>query len=252
MNVYVLYRDMRTYGKREALYAQARRQGVIFIRHEADARPQVEVTAAAIGIKAFDPILQLPVEIQADHLVLATGIVPQANTEIFEMFKCSVNADGFVNEAHPKLRPVDASVEGLFVAGMCNYPKPAEESLVQARAAVVRAAAILSRKRMTLDPVKSQVNDRCDGCALCVDVCPYRAIALVGREADGTPQLRVQTDPALCKGCGLCSATCPKGGIEVLGFMRAQLKSQIEAALAPVRERTQTRMDLRVTADLAN
>ncbi|MEJ2641989.1 MAG: FAD-dependent oxidoreductase, partial [Desulfosarcinaceae bacterium] len=243
MNVYVLYRDMRTYGKREALYAQARRQGVVFIRYEADAKPQVEVADAAINVKTFDPILQLPVEIKAEHLVLATGIVPQANAEIFEMFKCSVNADGFVNEAHPKLRPVDASVEGLFVAGMCNYPKPAEESLVQARAAVARAAAILSRKRMTLDPIKSQVNDRCDGCALCVDVCPFRAIALVELEADGETQRRVQTDPALCKGCGLCSATCPKGGIEVLGFTRTQLKSQIEAALAPVRERAHVRRE---------
>ena len=177
--VYILYRDIRTFGEAELLYKQARELGVIFIRYEASAKPGVDVTAESVLVKAFDPILQLPVEIAADHLVLATGIVPQANTELFEQFKCSVNADGFVNEAHPKLRPVDASVEGLFLAGMCNYPKPAEESLVQSRAAVARAAGILSRKRMQLDPIKSTVTEACDGCALCIDVCPYRAIELV-------------------------------------------------------------------------
>jgi heterodisulfide reductase subunit A len=248
LHVYVLYRDMRTYGKREALYAQARRQGVIFIRYRVDDKPRVTATEGTLVVSAFDPILQMPVAIAADHLVLATGIVPQANTELFELFKCSVNADGFLNEAHPKLRPVDASVEGLFLAGMCNYPKPAEESLVQARAAVARAAAILSREKMALDPIKSQVTDSCDGCALCIDVCPYQAIKLVAQAANGAIQRRVKTDLALCKGCGLCSATCPKGGIEVLGFTQAQLRSQIEAALAPVRERIR----LRATAELAN
>jgi heterodisulfide reductase subunit A len=246
MNVYVLYRDMRTYGKREALYAQARRQGVIFIRYGLAAKPEVEVTAGTLLVKTFDPVLQMPVEIAAEHLVLATGIEPQANTELFEQFKCSVNADGFVNEAHPKLRPVDASVEGLFLAGMCNYPKPAEESLVQSRAAVARAAGILSRERMQLDPIKSMVTEACDGCALCIDVCPFNAIELVEFASEGENHRRVNTDLALCKGCGLCSATCPKGGIEVLGFTQEQIQSQIHAALAPVRERMQT------TAELAN
>jgi heterodisulfide reductase subunit A len=101
---------------------------------------------------------------------------------------------------------------------------------------------------MQLDPIKSQVTDKCDGCALCIDACPYQAIELVAVEANGENQYRVKTDLALCKGCGLCSATCPKGGIEVLGFTLAQLRSQIDAALAPVRERIR----LKASAELAN
>ncbi len=247
MNVFVLNRDIRTYGKRETLYAEARRLGVIFIRYALADKPRVVVAPDALQVTVSDHILQLPIEIAADHLVLATGIVPQGNSDIFELFKCSVNADGFVNEAHPKLRPVDSSVDGVFVAGMCNYPKPIEEALVQARAAVAKAGALLSQTRMRLDPIKSIVTDKCDGCALCLDVCPYNALSLVAVEADndtgGETHSRIISEMALCKGCGLCAATCPKEGIHVLGFTQDQIQAQIEAALAPVRERMGTAPD---------
>ena len=235
MNVYVLYRDMRTYGAREDLYRKARDLGVIFIRYDLDRKPVVRRDGADLTIDVFDPILQMPVAIAADRLVLAAAVEANETRELVELYKCAINADGFLNEAHPKLRPVDMSVDGLFVAGLCNYPKPLNETIAQAKAAAARAATILSQTEMTLDAIKSFVTDKCDGCALCLDVCPYRAIKLEDYAgADGRGHRRIATDPALCKGCGLCAATCPKGGVYVHGFTLDQLKAQVAAALEDV------------------
>jgi heterodisulfide reductase subunit A len=237
MNVYVLYRDIRTYGVREDLYTQARQMGVIFIRFDPAKKPQVIFDNSEIKVRVDDPVLQMPLNITTDYLILAAAIEPTDNSGLVELFKYSVNADGFINEAHPKLRPVDMSVDGLFVAGLCNYPKPIDEAVAQAKAAASRAGVVLSKATMQLDPVKSFVTDACDGCALCLDVCPYKAIRLVEETVDGTIARRVTTDNALCKGCGLCEATCPKGGIFVHGFTLEQLRVQVEAALEPVRQR---------------
>jgi heterodisulfide reductase subunit A len=232
MSIYVLNRDIRTYGEREDLYRKARDLGVIFIRYDLDRKPVVGKAGADLTVDAFDPILQMPVRITADHLVLAAAIEPNVNKDLVELYKCAANADGFLNEAHPKLRPVDMAVDGLFVAGLCNYPKPLNETIAQAKAAAARAATILSQTEMTLDAIKSFVTDKCDGCALCLDVCPYRAIKLEDYQAeDGRGHRRIATDKALCKGCGLCAATCPKGGVYVHGFTLEQLKAQVAAAL---------------------
>ncbi len=232
MPVYVMYRDIRTYGKRELLYQQARALGVIFIRYDVDRKPGVAPGSDGVTVTAFDPILQMPLEFDVDYLVLASAIEPYPNRSLVELYKCGQNEDGFLNEAHPKLRPVDMSVDGLFVAGLCNYPKPVDESIAQAQAAAARAAILLDRDEMQLDAIKSFVTDKCDGCALCVDVCPYRAISLEEFQAEnGTVHKRIKTDPALCKGCGLCEATCPKGGVLVHGFTLDQLEAQVEAAL---------------------
>ena len=237
MNVYVLYRDIRTYGLRETLYTRARELGVVFIRFDVDNKPQVELDGQHIVVRTKDPVLQLPVAITTDYLVLAAAIEPADNSALADIFKFSSNPEGFVNEAHPKLRPVDMSVDGLYVAGLCNYPKPIDEAVAQAKAAASRAGVVLSKAAMQLDPIKSFVTEACDGCALCLDVCPYKAISLVDEMIDGVPARRVTTDSALCKGCGLCEATCPKGGIFVHGFTLEQLKVQVEAALEPIRQR---------------
>ncbi len=231
MQVTILSRDVRTYGEREELYLKARREGVIFIRFGLDSKPQVSIEGHGVFVTVVDPILGRPIKLPADYLVLASAIVPNDNQAIVELFKCGHNEDGFLNEAHPKLRPVDMSVDGLFVAGLCNYPKPLDEAIAQAKAAAARANVILSREAMSLDAVKSSVTERCDGCALCVDVCPYRAIRLVEFTQNGSTRKRIEVQTSLCKGCGLCEATCPKGGVDVLGFTLEQLRAQVDAVL---------------------
>jgi heterodisulfide reductase subunit A len=236
MNVYVLYRDIRTYGLNEIHYQKARELGIIFIRFDVDRKPEVAIEGMDLSVTVDDPIVQRPLKLHTDLLVLAAAIEPHASDELIELYKCGVNADGFLNEAHPKLRPVDMAVDGLFVAGLCSYPKPLDESIEQAKASAARAATVLSQEAMQLDAIKSFVTDACDGCALCLDVCPYRAIKLEEQTADdnGQGHKRIVTDKALCKGCGLCAATCPKGGVHVHGFTLDQLKAQVSAALADV------------------
>lgn len=232
MRVSILYRDMRTYGQWEIYYQKAREIGVDFIRYDLENKPGVTVTPEEIEVLVTDPILNLPLAIAADYLVLASGVVPSDTRDLTAMFKCSVDSDGFLNEAHPKLKPVDMSVDGLFLAGMCSYPKPLEETIEQATAAASRAAGLLSKAYMELDAIKSFVTERCDGCALCLDVCPYNAISLHETTGpDHTMMRRVETDPALCKGCGICFATCPKEGIMVHGFTMNELKAQVTAAI---------------------
>ncbi|MGA7279133.1 MAG: 4Fe-4S binding protein, partial [Desulfocapsaceae bacterium] len=133
-----------------------------------------------------------------------------------------------------KLRPVDCATEGLFVAGLAHYPKPVEESVAQALAASARAATLLARSTVSLDAVKAEPNlEYCDGCALCLDVCPYHAITLVEEDAAGSAARKyIEVNKTLCKGCGLCQGTCPKRGVSVQGFTMDQISSQIEAALA--------------------
>jgi heterodisulfide reductase subunit A2 len=126
---------------------------------------------------------------------------------------------------------VDMAVDGLFLAGLCSYPKPVDESISHAKAAVARANGILSKKIMQLDAIKSFVTDRCDGCALCLDVCPYKAISLMEVSDNGNSHKKISTEKALCKGCGLCAATCPKNGVYVHSFTTEQLRAQVYAAL---------------------
>jgi len=231
MNVYVLYRDMRTYGLREELYTKARDLGVVFIKYHSSAKPRVFKDGANLKVEVNDPILQMPVKLSADYLVLAAAIIPNDIQDLVELYKAGVKADGFFNEAHPKLRPVDLTVDGLFIAGLCHHPKPLDEAVSQAKAAVSRAGIILAKEVMQLDAVKSQVTEKCDGCALCLDVCPYQALKLEEYRDNGHAHRRIVTDKALCKGCGVCEATCPKEGVTVHHFTREQLKAQVDAVL---------------------
>ena len=234
MQVYVLYRDLRTYGEREDLYTKAREMGVIFIRFNLQTKPEVFQKGDDLMVEVVDPVVQLPVRLSPDYLVLASAIIPRANENLLELYKFGVNTDGFINEAHPKLRPVDSTVDGVFVAGLCHHPKPIDESVSQAMAAVSRAGVILVKERMSLDAIKSYATESCDGCALCVDVCPYMAIKIEEYKDNGNAHRRIATDKALCKGCGLCAATCPKGGVVVHGFTMDQLQAQVDEVVAIV------------------
>ncbi len=236
-NVYVLYRDMRTYGQREALYRQARKMGVIFINYELHGKPLVTENGQVVDVEVWDHVLHRPLKIKADMVILATAIRPKSDAaDLGKLYKIPVDGDGFFQEAHAKLKPVDFSTDGMFVAGLAHYPKPIEESVAQALAASARAATLLSKLEVSLDAVKATVDpDYCDGCALCVDVCPYNAITLLSVEAEtagGQARKIIEVNKAKCKGCGLCQGTCPKRGVHVSGFTMKQISSQIQAALA--------------------
>ncbi len=231
MPVYVFYRDIRTYGEREDLYREAREKGVVFIRYDVENKPRVSKDGEELVVQAEDKILGRDVEIRPDYLVLASAIVPRENEELVNLYKCGLNKEGFLQEAHAKLRPVDMGVDGMFLAGLCHYPKPLDEAISQAQAATSRALTILSKAEMPLDSIKSYVTENCDGCALCVDTCPYGAIELVEYEVDGEKYKKIETSKTLCKGCGICEATCPKKGVFVHGFTNEQLRAQVQAAL---------------------
>jgi len=233
--VYILYRDMRTYGQRESLYKEARELGVVFINYELHGKPKVTKAENGVDVEVWDHVLHRPLVINADIVVLATAILPNPSAKkLAKLYKVSVDSDGFFQEAHAKLRPVDFSTDGLFMAGLAHYPKPVEESIAQAKAAAAKAATFLASKAIALEAIKAYVDpERCDGCALCIDVCPYQAISLVeGTDEDGKSSKLVSINKAQCKGCGLCQGTCPKGGVNVAGFTMEQLKAQVAAALA--------------------
>ncbi|ROR01683.1 heterodisulfide reductase subunit A [Desulfosoma caldarium] len=233
----ILYRDVRTYGLRESLYRQAREKGVVFIRYDLEHKPAVRLGPNELYVHAMDPMLQRPLTLRADVIILATAIVPQsAVAELAGIYKLPVNADGFFQESHAKLRPVEFLTEGVFMAGLAHGPKPLDEVIVQAQAVVARAASILATRRRSLDAVKAHVvMENCDGCALCLDVCPYGAIdwesrSPKGRETHDSVRLPV-INMALCKGCGICQATCPKDGIRVAGFSGRQVSRQLQTLL---------------------
>jgi heterodisulfide reductase subunit A len=234
--VYILYREIRTYAQRESLYNQARKLGIIFINYELHGKPEVTVHGKAIRVEVWDHVLHKPLRIETDLVILATAIRPAADgSELGRLFKVPLGTDGFFQEAHAKLRPVDFAVEGIFVAGLAHYPKPVDESIVQALAASAKSATLLSKPRIQLDAVKAIVDEeKCDGCALCIDVCPFHAITLVEKtgDAEGADRKIVVVNLAYCKGCGLCQGTCPKRGISVSGFTMQQIGAQVTAALA--------------------
>ena len=238
LDVYVLYRDMRTFGQRESLYKEARNLGVIFIRYTLDDKPRVEVVRGdrgeSIKIRVKDHILGIPLEIDADYLNLATAVVPNDNEELARLFKVPLTSDGFFLEAHAKLRPVDFASDGVFVAGMAQYPKPLEESIAQALAAAGRAAGVLDRPYVEVEPIVSVVNrEACVGCGFCERSCPYGAVRLVKQPGEG---FRAENLPALCKGCGVCAAGCPQKAIDMRHFRDSQLSAAIQAGGAPALE----------------
>ncbi len=234
--VFVLYQDIRAYGLKEAYYKEAREKGVIFLRYEQDAQPLVAGQNGALSVSLQDRILDLPVSIQADLLVLSAAIDPRPESEtVREMLKVPLAADGFFLEAHMKMRPVDFATDGVFLCGLAHLPKLVDESIAQAEAVGARVAAILGRDHLELEANISQVVDEnCDGCAFCVDTCPFKAINVVEYQFQGATKKTVEVNEAKCKGCGSCQATCPKKGVYVRGFTLDQFSAIIDASLERV------------------
>jgi len=229
MDIYVLYRDIRTYGQREELYREARNSGVIFIRYSLEQKPGLEKNDKGISVTVKDHILDRDILIKSDLVVLASAIIPRDNALLAQMFKLSLNQDGFFMEAHAKLRPVEFATEGIFLAGMAHYPKPIEESISQAKAAASRASVVLSKENITVEGAVSHVDEIfCRGCGKCVEVCPYSAVSLVEREGGKTV---AYVQEALCKGCGSCAVACPTGAASIFHYDDQEVLTMVEAAL---------------------
>ena len=223
MDVFILFRDIRTYGQREELYQKARDLGIMFVRYSTRSRPEVEVDRnGRLRVLVQDQILQRPIILSPDVITLATAMETRGVETLAQMFKVSVNADRFFAEAHPKLRPVDFATDGVFLCGLAHYPKPLEESIAQAQAAVSRAITLLAQKQIQTSGQVARVSPaKCSACGVCVTICPFSAPAFNDRGV-------AEVNQALCKGCGLCVASCRSGAVDLRGFEDKQIFAMID------------------------
>ena len=227
MDVFVLYRDLRTYGERELLYKKAREAGVIFIRFSLENKPEVLVEGGKLLVRVVDHVIGRLVQIETDLVSLATAIIPNEAGKLANFFKVPLNADGFFVERHAKLGPVEFATDGVFLCGLAHYPKPIDESIAQGQAAASRAVTLLARKTISTSGTIAETNPTmCSECGVCVSVCPYSAPSFA---EDGPFTGRAQINPVLCKGCGLCVASCRSGAIHLKGFDNDQIFAQIFA-----------------------
>jgi heterodisulfide reductase subunit A len=228
-DVYVLYRDIRTYAFDELSYKKAAELGVRFVRFDVEDKPVVEVLEEGLKVMVTDKVLGERLAIPADVVGLAVGIAPSADSrKLSQLFKVPLNEDGFFLEAHLKLRPVDFAAEGIFLCGLAHSPKSISESISQARAAAARAGIILSKEHIEASGVVGQVDaDICIGCGICEVLCPFEAVELTSAEG----KVRASISPASCKACGICAVRCPARAITIHGFSDEQIMSQV-AALA--------------------
>jgi heterodisulfide reductase subunit A len=224
MKVFILYRDVRAYGFREQLYQEARAQGVIFVRYDPENMPSAAISGEdQILLTVTDHVLRRPVRLKPDLLVLAAGIVAEDNHKLYEHFKVPVNEDGFLVEAHAKLRPVDFASEGIFLAGLAHYPTPLEASIAQAKAAASRAMTLLAKEALLVGGVVAVVDEgRCAACLTCVRTCPY-GIPRVDEHAHAV------IDASQCHGCGTCVSECPGKAISLKHFTDEQLIAKAQA-----------------------
>lgn len=225
-NIYILYRDMRTYGFAEDYYREAREKGVIFIHYEKDMPPSVTEENGKIKVEFLDPLLDERVAIKPDILALSVGIVPHDVDKLAKNLKVPLTSDKFFLEAHAKLRPVEFSVSGIYLCGLAHSPKPIDESIAQAKAAASKAGACLAKGFVAVEPIVSVVNpESCIGCGICESLCPYKAIRTikVGKKK------KAETISASCKGCGICASHCPTFAISMGGFTNEQIIAQIRA-----------------------
>jgi heterodisulfide reductase subunit A len=229
MNIFVLYRDIRTYGEREYIYKEAREKGVIFVRYNLEDKPRVVIKDGILQVSAMDHILGRPLIIEADLLMLATAILPNKEETLAQYFKVPLNEDGFFVEKHAKLGPSEFATDGVFLCGLAHYPKPIDEAIVQGRAAASRAVTLLARKKIFTNGQVAETEPLlCSRCGVCVSVCPYSAPSFIPADARMNPG-KAQINQVLCKGCGLCVASCRSGAIHLKGFDNDQIFAQIFA-----------------------
>lgn len=226
MDVFIIYRDMRTYGLREDLYREARAKGVRFIRYDDQKELRVTRDQGDLQVLFTSSVLNREMEIRPDLLILATAIVPPKENPVAKLFKVPVNSDGFFVEAHVKLRPIDFATDGVFVCGLAHSPKPIDESIAHGLGASARSVTLLSQKTMFGNAITAQINpETCVGCQGCLAVCPYEAIQYL------EDKKICEINEVICKGCGACAATCPSASAQLKHFTSRQIYAQIEKAM---------------------
>jgi heterodisulfide reductase subunit A2 len=229
MRVVVFYRDMMSYGFNETFFTQARKSGITFIPYTLDRKPTVAADTAngdRVTVSGYEPILGRPVEMAAELVVLATGVVPVLPKELVDAYGVDTDQDAFFQEAESKWRPVDALKEGVFACGLCHSPRNVSESIATAEAAAERALRIIGRERLPAGTIVARIHESlCSLCERCVEACPYGA-----RSLDPENE-RILVNPAMCQGCGTCAATCPNDAAYIEGFDAEQMMDVIDAAL---------------------
>jgi heterodisulfide reductase subunit A-like polyferredoxin len=225
-NIYILYRDIRTYGFREKHYQRARNAGIVFLRYSEHKQPEVYYENNVLMVSLASPDLPETIEIEADKVIQSTGIkAPADNRRLSDMLKLQLNNDGFFLEAHIKLRPVDFATEGIYLCGLAHSPKMIDENISQARAAASRAATVLSKTHLEVGAQVSEVNqDKCISCMTCVHACPYGAPFM---NVDGKGEIVA----AKCMGCGICASECPARAIQLNHFESKQFNSMLDNLL---------------------
>nr|WP_300143907.1 CoB--CoM heterodisulfide reductase iron-sulfur subunit A family protein [Propionicimonas sp.] len=234
---YHLHRDIRAYGRNELLYNDSREAGSTYLKFADDQPPSVaKLPGGGLGVTVTDLLTESrELTIPVDLVVLVTGMVPRENSRLVEVLKLPVGSDGFFNEIHPKLRPVETVVDGVMIAGCCQSPRTVGESVAAGLAAVAQSAALLKKGYAELEPLVARVDpETCVGSGECLTSCPYDAITSI--EWDGRHVATV--DPATCKGCGGCVPVCGRDAIDLLGYTDAQMRAAIEELIVaePIKE----------------
>ncbi len=226
--VFILYRDIRSYGLLEQYYTGARKKGVIFIRYDLENKPIVNVEQGSLSVTVYNSVLRMNVKLNPDILVLSSAIIPQENEELAGLLKINRTPENFYLEAHMKLRPVDFATEGIYLCGMAHLPKFIDETISQAAAAASRAVTVLSKDKIIADSVVATVEpELCAACLTCVRACAFD-VPIINQE--GVAEI----NPALCQGCGTCASDCPGKAIELRNYKDIQIIAKCEKLMSGV------------------
>jgi heterodisulfide reductase subunit A len=225
--IYVLYRDIRTYGFREKYYKEAREKGILFLRYTADKKPIVEQEGENLKVTVYNPNMDRTMVIRPDLVVLSAATIPyEENEELGQVLKVPLTSENFFMEAHMKIKPVDFAAAGIFLCGTCHSPKFIDETIAQASGAAARATTFMSKKALFTEGVSAVVDEmRCAGCGLCEFNCAYDAIKV--NEDSGIAEV----NEVLCMGCGACSCICPSNVPYLRQFEPKQLMAMVDKAL---------------------